>query len=49
VTHVTRKFRGSRQLVTGKSPTWIMLRGSHAEVFGFLDHRDMSRWFEKFP
>jgi len=30
VTRVTGKFRGSRRLVTGKSPTWIMLRGSRS-------------------
>jgi len=29
----------------GKSPTWIVLWGS----FGVSNHRDMSKWFEKFP
>ena len=32
---VTGKFGGSRRLVTAKSPTWIMLRGSHEDVSGF--------------
>jgi len=29
------KFRGNRRLVTGKSPTWIMLWGSYGDVSGF--------------
>jgi len=35
VTSVTRKFRGSWRLVTGKSRTRIMKRGRHGEVSGF--------------
>jgi len=33
-TRVMGKFWGSRWLITGKSPTWIMLRGSHGDVSG---------------
>jgi len=35
VTSVMGKFGGSWRLVTGKSPTWIMLWGSHGEVLRF--------------
>jgi len=35
VTRAMGKFRGSRQLVTGKLWTWILKQGSHGEVSGF--------------
>jgi len=48
MTRVAGKFWRCQRLVTGKSPTWIMLRGSHGDVSGVSNHRDISRCFEKF-